>query len=126
MSILRRGTRALLRHPRVPGPMPIRTPTIVNRGSLSYFFDSENMRWRVYDSSEEPYQNRPYRQIFALGDPQATVRCFAPADKTAAHYVFTFQSDADRAVTADALSAQLSASRPFYRRLYYTGAGNLK
>jgi hypothetical protein len=106
--------------------MPNRTPTIVNRGSLCYFFDGDGTRWRVYDSTEKPHHNRPYRLIFAVGDPQATVRCFAPVEKTATHYVFPFQSDADRQVTAERLAAQLGASTPFHRRLYYTGAGKLK
>lgn len=101
--------------------MPLRTPTIVNRGSLTYFFDEENVRWRVYDSTEELYQGRPYRHILALGDARATVRCFAPVDKTAVHYVFPLQADADREITPERLGAQLSAGRPFYRRLYFAG-----
>lgn len=99
--------------------MPIRKPTIVNRGSLSYFFDGDSRRWRVYDSTEEHHHGRPYRQIFSLGDPRASVRCFAPGDKTAAHYVFALVTDADRESTAERLAAQLIAARPFYRRLYY-------
>ena len=95
----------------------IRTPTIVNRGALTYFFDGERNKWRVYDSAEEPRHGRPYRLILPLGDAQATVRCFAPLDKTAAHYVFTFQSDADREVSVESLSNQLRAARPYYRRL---------
>jgi hypothetical protein len=99
--------------------MPIHNPTIINRGSLTYFFDDDHNRWRIYDSTEEPHRGRPYRFILPLGDARATVRCFAPMDKTAMHYVFTFRSDADRAVTAELLSEQLSCARPFSRRLYY-------
>ena len=99
---------------------------IANRGALTYFFDGERNRWRVYDSAEEPRHGRPFRLIFPLGEVQATVRCFAPIDKTAVHYVFTFQSDADREVTVDLLSAQLRAARPFYRRLYSASTGKPK
>ena len=99
--------------------MPIRNPTMINRGSLTYFFDDNHIRWRVYDSTEKPHRGRPYRFILPLGDSRATVRCFAPTDKTATHYVFAFKSDADRDVTVERLSQQLSASRPFSRFLYY-------
>ena len=96
----------------------IRSPTIINRGALTYFFDGERNRWRIYDSAEEPSNGRPYRLILPLGDSHATVRCFAPLDKTAAHYAFSFQSDADREVTVERLAAQLRAARLFHRRLY--------
>ena len=96
--------------------MPIQKPTIVNRGSLSYFFDADRNRWRVYDSTEAPHHGRPYRKVFPLGDAQATVRCFAPIDKTEPHYVFTFESDADREISVERFSSQLRAARPFYRR----------
>ena len=96
----------------------IRTPTIINRGALTYFFDGERNRWRIYDSAEEASHGRPYRLILPLGDAQATVRCFAPQDKTAAHYVYAFQSDAEREVTVERLCAQLRAARLFHRRLY--------
>jgi hypothetical protein len=104
----------------------IRTPTIVNRGALTYFFDGDGNRWRVYDSADEPHHGRPFRQVIPLGDPLATVRCFAPLDKTAAHYVYTFQSDGDRDVTIECLTAQLRAARQFYRRLYNVSTGKQK
>jgi hypothetical protein len=120
-SLHRRFPRAL-RPLRQFNVMPIRTPTIVNRGALSYFFDADRNRWRVYDSVEEPHQSRPYRQIYPLGDSRATVRCFAPADKTATHYVYAFRDDADRAIRPELLLTQLSAARPYQRRLFYQGA----
>ena len=104
-------------------PKAIRTPSILNRGALTYFFDGEGNRWRIYDSVERPRHVRPYRLIFPLADTQATVRCFAPHDKTAAHYVYAFQSDADREVTVDRVSAQLRSAHVFYRRQYNASSG---
>lgn len=91
---------------------------IVNRGTVSYFFDSDGKRWRVYDSIGDEQPLGRHRHIFRPGDVQATIRCFAPPDKRAAHYFFPYATDADREVTVERLAEQLRAARIFYRVVY--------
>ena len=85
-----------------------RAPRIDQHGEVVYFIDVDARRWRVYDTSVDPSDERaPRVTVHRIGSPSATTRRFVPSDPDAPRRSFTFTPGTRRELTIDDLYRQL-------------------